>query len=123
MERTTIFAWTGLSLFVVSLVLFAILTGYEMVQSSRQDDKNDLVESEPYVYQEQQGSMKPKPKKTCFPGCEKAKLNDTYKWRCSRKSMYEGGKDGGLCDNLTECREPNPSCCCYDFQCDACDEE
>lgn len=133
MDRITLVGYSGLVLFAISLAAFAALTTYEMVQ--RPYDKippvlgiNEPVRSADLFSNSPQAAPK---KSTCFPGCEKAKIlpgkNDTnpvetWRWRCSRKSMYEGGKDGGLCDNVTECREPNPTCCCYDFQCDKCEE-
>lgn len=132
---TPFFAWFGLIMFLLSFVFFASLTTYEMVKQSSQAaqfvDTNDRNSSKNMYSTPEQGPPPLVSKKKCFPGCEKGKVNanpkdtnpvDTYRWRCSRKSMYEGGKDGGLCDNITECREPNPTCCCYDFQCESCEE-
>ena len=57
----------------------------------------------------------PKPvlqrKDMCYPGCNFQK--------CSIQSMYEGGAQGGMCSRK-ECSQPEPRCCCYDFQCSGC---
>lgn len=124
MSRTIYTGWFGFGLFIICFLWFAFLTTLEMIQTPIIEPKQKTYTYSPI--------SKPPKKTKCFPGCEKVKILpgkydtdqvETLRWQCSRKSMYEGGKDGGLCDNITECRDPNPTCCCYDFQCNTCENE
>lgn len=115
MNQTVLFVWLGIIIFTLSAVGFTSITAYEMIKNA-----NAVIEKkeEEVVHPLRVKEVPSENPSRCYPGCEKRK--EEISWRCSPKSMYEGGKDGGLCDNALECKDPNPTCCCYDFQCEGC---
>jgi hypothetical protein len=119
----------GMGILLISILTFVISTAYAKQAPPDNKEQPSNVVIPPGAYLSETGTIVQKavdnkPAGNCYPGCERRPVppgeEDPKTWRCSRKSMYEGGKDGGLCDSQTECTGKNPSCCCYDRNCSGC---